>query len=1119
MMFTPQRKVWSGWSLTPRTDPVQKNGSVSGSDPVLNPRNVETVVKGRKTVAFVESTTPPPPLGSLGENGGTKVAIVEKLSKLENELFEYQYNMGLLLIEKKEWTSKYEETVQALAEAKDALKREHVSHLIAMSEIEQQEENLRKALGVEKQCVLDLEKTLREMRSEYAEIKFTSDLKLAEANGLITSIEEKSLEVETKFNASDVKLAEVSRKSSEIKRKSHEVAIREDALRRECISFNAEQEARESTLSKQREDLREWERKLQDGEERLAEVRRLLNQREEKANEHDTLFKQRQNDLEEAQKKIFMAKSTLKKKEDDISRRVAELSVKEKEADAMRNSLEMKDKELLALEEKLDARERAPGWSLYSPCTGPGGKEMQDPKDGQATNKTTPCAEKEKKKIVCRFVSLEIMIMMLTVVLYMGFLQVEIQKLLDEHKTILDTKKHELELDMEQQRKAFHEDLKSKEIEVENKEAVLNHMEEKVAKHEQAYAKKMEKFIEKEKDVEAKLKDLKEREKSIKVDEKKLKNERKLILLDKEKLLNLNDELEKTRAEIEEQQLKINQEMECLEVTKEERTEYVRLQSELKQEIDNCRQQREQLMKDSEELKQERGKFEKEWEELDEKRAESKKELEDVTKQKEKLAKLERSEEERLENEKLAARDYVQRELEALNLAKASFAASMEYENSLMAEKTQSETARMLHDFEVRKRELETEMQNRREEMENHLHQREKLFEEEREKELNNINYLREVARREMEEMKLERPRIEKEEKEIAENQKQLVGQQHEMQKDIDELVNLSKKLKDQREQFMKERERFNAFVEKCRSCNACGKITCEFMASDLQSSPEMDNAEELPLPRLADDYLKEAVRGNVVTFERQNSGISRGVIQSALPASGGNISWLRKCTSKLFNLSPVEKNEIDGPHNLTENPMFGKHISVEEPQIRLLSTEDGPESFGVATDSFDVQRIQSYNSIGEVSFGQDQSVDDQSDMNSRIQEIPEDLQNSDLKGVHQKPGRRDKRVNRTCSVKVVVSEAKSILGDAFEHKGNAEDSAKMNEEGHGESSIMDRQKPRNARKRAHSSLNTVSEQDGDHSEGRSDSVSASRRKRRQKAAQAVQIPSDVQHNLRRRKT
>ncbi|KAI3452126.1 hypothetical protein Pfo_008791 [Paulownia fortunei] len=1027
-MFTPQKKLWS---LTPRSEPGQKNGSVSGpgsgsnTNPI-SPRNGESLAKG-KAVAFLQ-----------GDGIMDQESLTERVSKLENELFEYQYNMGLLLIEKKEWTLKYEELRQALADATDTLKREQAAHSSAMSEVEKREENLKKALGVERQCVLDLEKALREMRSEYAEIKFNADSKLAEANALITSIEEKSLEVESKFHAADAKLAEVSRKSSEIERKLHELVAQENSLRRERSFFNTEREAHDTAISKQREDLREWERKLQETEERLADGRRLLNQREERANENDKIWKEKQNDLEELRKKIEIANSTLKNKEDDISSRLASVALKEKEADDVRKRLEEKEKQLLELEEKLNAREK-----------------------------------------------------------------LEIQKLLDEHNSILAEKQKEFELEMEQKRKLNDEQLKNKVTEVEKKEAEITHMEEKVKKREQAIEKKLEKFREKEMDFDSKSKALKEREKSLKVEEKNLEKERKQMLAEKGDLLSLKAELENLRTDTEKLQLRINEEREQLKITEDERIEYARLQSELKQEIDKYRFQSEQLMKEADGLKQEKEKFEKEWEELDDKRAEIKKEQEEVLEQKRYIEKLRQSEEERLHNEKLETQQYVQRELEALKLAKDSFAASIEHEKSVLAEKAQSEKSQLIHDFEMRKQELETEMRRKQEETESSLHEREKSFEQEREMELDNINYLREVARREMEEMKLERLRIEREKMEISQNKKHVEGQQCEMKKDIEELVGLSQKLKDQREQFIKERERFIAFAEKQKNCNICGETIREFMLSDLHPLTELKNLDAPPLPRVAENYLEEAVEGTAERFDAESSPV---LINSGSPTAGGTMSWLRKCTSKIFKYSPGKKLELDYAQDpIVASPLNVKQVVVDSPKTSPSGEKELEPSSQVANDSLDVQIVESDSAIREVEAVHVQALSvDQDPLN-----IPENSHNSDLKARPSGPGKGGRpRASRIRSVKAVIAGSKT--------NGNVENSVYTNDGSQAESDLVGTPKNRRKRNRIHGSQATVSD---NQTEGHSDSIKdGDRPKRRQRVVAADQSFGQRRYNLRQPK-
>ncbi|XP_068639151.1 protein CROWDED NUCLEI 1-like isoform X2 [Aristolochia californica] len=1052
-MFTPRMKGWPGRSPAPRTD---------------DPR---TALKG-KSVAAVEAT-PPPPLASLGQNGANTVpgvgggesevwrrfrdaglldeaslekkdreALLQRISKLEDELYDYQYNMGLLLIEKKEWTTKVEELQEALMEAGEIVKREQTAHVVVISDIEKREESLKKALVVEKQCVADLEKALHELRSESAGVKVNSDEKLAEAHALVASVEGKSLEVDAKFRAADAKLAEASRKSTEMDRKLHEVEMRESVLRRERLSFNAEKEAHESALAKQREDLREWEKKLQEGQQRLIDSQGLLNQREARANEKDRAINQKEKDLEDLQKKIEIANSVLKDKEADMSMRLTALAQKEEEYDLKQKDLEAREQELLALQEKLNAREK-----------------------------------------------------------------LAVQALIDEHNAVLDIKKEEFELEMEKKRVSVDEELKSKVDELKQREAEVGHKEDKLVKREQALEKKAEKLKEKEKEYDSRQKVFKEKEKSVKAEEKALDMEKKRVETDKKELLNLRTELAKDRVAMEEKVKLILKEQEHLKVTEDEKREYLVLQSKLKDEREECRLQKELLIKEREELVQDRQKIERDWEVLDEKNVLIETEKKHLKEEKEKFDKWKEAEKERMEREKLAAAREAEEELETLKLERETLAARMEQERSELFEKTQRERDDMLHDFELRKCALETSVQSLQEEVERQLHEKEKAFMEEREKEMNHINSLREQAQREMEEMKLGMRRLETEREDLMSARERLERDRHGIQNDIEELRALSRKVRDQREEFVKERQRVLDFIEQNKTCKNCGTV----VLSDLQPLLEFEDSGPTFPSRLAEVDFRQTDKVGVAP---DISPVGMGT------DSGGRMSWLRKCTSKIFNLSPVKR---------IEDAIKGPDMTVSE---RLDAAEDEPEpSFtAVMSDTADIEQMQSDTSVREVEDGPSPSADERSEMarSQGASEVfsasPEIEESKPLvqKNVPRRIGKKSRKLRATRTMKQVIDESKAILGEnPGENKNEEQPNGKHQELAHGgkesqRDSLREDSRASNAgRKRQY--RNIAGEQNLDESEARSESVTTGgRRKRRQTEATTVETPGAKRYNFRK---
>ncbi|GFZ18846.1 branched-chain amino acid aminotransferase 5 [Actinidia rufa] len=260
-----------------------------------------------------------------------KTTLIAYIAKIEAELYDHQYHMGLLILERKEWESKNEQ-IKTSAESTELMyRRDKAAHSSALAEAKKREENLKKALRIEKECVANIEKALHEMRAECAETKVAANTESLEA--------------------------EASRYHRTAERKLHEVEAREDDLRRRISSFKSDCDAKEKEFLLERQSLHERQKTLQESQETLLDGQALLNQREDFICSRSQELNRLEKELESSKANTEKDVRALNEERSNLELNAASLSAREEAVIKRERELIKREEELLILQEKLASKE------------------------------------------------------------------------------------------------------------------------------------------------------------------------------------------------------------------------------------------------------------------------------------------------------------------------------------------------------------------------------------------------------------------------------------------------------------------------------------------------------------------------------------------------------------------------------------------------------------------------------------------------------------------------------------------------------------------------------------------------------------------------------------------
>ncbi|KAJ1285551.1 hypothetical protein BS78_03G288200 [Paspalum vaginatum] len=288
-----------------------------------------------------------------------KAALIGYISKLESEIYDYQHNLGLILLERKELTSKYEQLKASFEATEIMLKRERAAQHSALAETRKREENLKKNLGIQKECVSNLEKALHDMRGETAEIKVSYEVKLTEARQMMETAQKKFDEAEEKLLAAKSVEADSIRTRSASLRSLQDIEDREDQLRRYQISFELENASKEREINLLRKSLEDTKKILHEKEQALLKEQVLLNQRDDNILERLAYITHSEKRLEEEKLNLEDERKFLLEEKNKLDLKVQAIVSREEAIIQKESALDKRESELLIFQETIASKERA----------------------------------------------------------------------------------------------------------------------------------------------------------------------------------------------------------------------------------------------------------------------------------------------------------------------------------------------------------------------------------------------------------------------------------------------------------------------------------------------------------------------------------------------------------------------------------------------------------------------------------------------------------------------------------------------------------------------------------------------------------------------------------------